>query len=34
MFLVDEVMRDTSKQQRPQKVDNFGTEAGSIVFGA
>jgi uncharacterized caspase-like protein len=33
MFLVDEVQRDTDRQQRPQKVDSFGTEAGSIVLG-
>jgi uncharacterized caspase-like protein len=33
MHLVDEVLRDTEKRQRPQTAASFGTEAGSILLG-
>ena len=33
MALVDEVLRDTRSQQRPQAVANYGTEAGTLMLG-
>jgi Caspase domain len=33
MYLVDEVKRDTNNAQHPQKVDNFGVDAGTAVLG-
>ena len=33
MVLVDEVLRDTARKQRPQAVANYGTEAGTLMLG-